>query len=336
VVAPETPATPRAEAGTTAEAARHPQAGPKLPAIEWKPIPPAQGAAPVTETPAAAAPASLDPMLAEWGKNPVEQDRAMSRKAYRDMKREQRISKRISKSLVPGGEFDANFAQLESGSPASGMGAERFVQIGETYHNENAVESQKDASAERQAQLRAQRDPVVQGRIDRANSRPAAPVQDSGTSGSKRKPSPPVGVSTSRIEAAVDRARKALKQQGVSGLHPSQYGDRLHTELRQTAESRLGKRLNPGTEFFNDRPMREIMGMSDAEAALPVADWLKHRGLEVPHLSTELRETPVGSLRPDLVYREPGNAYQMVDLTSQPNSPHLAKSLLYGLVLGNQ
>lgn len=269
----------------------------------------------------------------------------MPREAYERIQHDKRV-KRRAESVPTNEEFEAAFDQMRTDIGAGDPGA-LLVQIGETYHNEGALKRQKTESAARLKDQRAARDPIVQERIDRARARAVEAAQDAarepaqeqtidGSDTPAKKKPRLLGVSTARIESEVDRAKASLKQQGVSGLSPSRYGDALHTELRQTAEARLGRRLNPGTEFFNDRPMSEIKNMSPAESAVTVKAWLRQRGIEIPNLTTKLLNTPVGRLKPDLVYREPGLGYQMIDLTGQPNSPHLAKSLLYGLVLGNQ
>jgi len=193
-----------------------------------------------------------------------------------------------------------------------------FVQGGETYHNERAVEALRtEAIAKLESDY-----PALAAELEWGLPRPAATSTQ------------PLGVTAQRVENAVEKSKEALKKRGVSGLDPALYGSKLHTELRTIAESRLGRRLKAGTEFFNDRTVAEIKNLSKEEANVKVADWLTRHGLDDPGLSPKLLNERVGSLKPDLAFREPGGAIQVIDLTGQPDPDHLAKTILYTLVLG--
>jgi hypothetical protein len=147
----------------------------------------------------------------------------------------------------------------------------------------------------------------------------------------------PAGFTAEEVEGAVDKSQIALKKKGLSGgVDESVYGTRLHTELRQTAEQRLGRKLPPGTEFYNDKALAEIAKLSPDEAKLTAAEWLKRNGLPDPGLSQEVLHQPagIGSMKPDLAVREPGGVMQVIDLTGQPDPHHLAKTIFYALVLG--
>ena len=194
-----------------------------------------------------------------------------------------------------------------------------FVQGGETYYNKGAVEKLESGFEGRYGKDRLARERDFTKRTLEEN-----PTKQ-----------PVVGVESRRLESAVKQSQKSLKDKGLSGgLRPEEYGTLLHTELRQTAEKRIGKKLAPGTEFFNDQALAEIKKLAPGEADLTVAKWLNHKGIPDPGLSRELLQTPVGALKPDLVFREPGGAYQVIDLTGQPRSEHLAKTIFYTVFLG--
>jgi hypothetical protein len=213
---------------------------------------------------------------------------------------------------TPTGEL-SGLREAEIDAAIENMEAEGFVQGGETYYNDAAMKRQKSAYGANASKSPRVKTPKV----------------------SKRPRRPDLGVSAKKVEGAVKESKKALKDQGISGgLSPARYGDALHRELARAAERLLGRRLKRGTEFFNDKPLREIRHMPKLEAELTAREWLELKGHPNPGLSEEMLGQQVGLMQPDLVFREPGGAFQMIDLTSQPNPEHLAKSIFYTLVLG--
>jgi hypothetical protein len=258
------------------------------------------------------------------------------------MRREEWKAKDRAERVEANATFERHFDQLQQGDTSGGVGAGPLVQGGETYSNEAAMAKQRKAAVKRRASKKARRDPAVQQRLDDLAAR-VPPVQAEGANANAdaQPPTPetppqPLGVTGEQVEGAVDAAKAELKKQKVSGRPPREYGTLLHSELRASAEQQLGRHLAPGTEFYNDRTLAEITGMSAADAQLSVRDWLKAKGQPNPGLPADVLRSPIGSLKPDLVFREPHGATQMIDLTGQLTRPHFAKTVLYTMVLGQR
>ena len=210
-----------------------------------------------------------------------------------------------------------------------------FVQGGETYHNERAMKALESKSAKRQAsqkaKLEAERSPEAQRVLDQIQERSLLSTQRQKRSRKEKV----LGVTGEEIEGQVTSIKEDLKDKGLSGGKSDRvYGSLLHTELRSIAETRIGRSLDPNTEFFNDRTLAEIKRLPVEESQMKVADWLQSKGLEDPGLSQKVLNQKIGSMKPDLAFREPGGTVQVIDLTGQPTSDHLAKTILYSMVLG--
>ncbi|MGZ4215260.1 MAG: eCIS core domain-containing protein [Solirubrobacteraceae bacterium] len=227
----------------------------------------------------------------------------------------ERRAPRITDKVRAEVDADAAFGREVDAAIDAATTEGRFVQGGETYWNKTAMGSLKEKY------------PPARLRRERSFWREALAGD---------KPPPPVaGVTAKDLEAAVAGGQKSLEARGVAGgLSPERYGGLVHQELKLAAEKRLGKKLAPGTELFNDRTLAEIKGLSGGEANLTVAEWLKRRGIADPGLSPEDLAQRVGRMKPDLAFREPGGAVQVLDLTSQPNPEHLAKTIFYTIFLG--
>ena len=212
-------------------------------------------------------------------------------------------------------EMDAAIDRAES--PA-------FVQGGETYYNQPLLDTAKEEALARSDRTR---------RVHESRSS-VKPFQPEPGAAIPTEPGRPLGVTAAEVEDAVVEAQQRVTQKHQGGHGPRKYGTFVHTEVREAAESKLGHTLDPSTTFYNDATLATIKGMPADEASLSVRDWLRQRGLPDPGLSTELLEQKIGIMKPDLVFREPGSRFQMIDVTSRPRREHLAKSILYTMVLG--
>lgn len=130
---------------------------------------------------------------------------------------------------------------------------------------------------------------------------------------------------------ALKEAWTALRSQiSTKGMGASQIGTRLHAAVAKVLKSET---LPPGWRMVVEQPIGDVAGAGTRT----VGEWLRGRGN--PHglldeLPSKVLGQEVRNLKPDLVMWEGRSHMFLWDLTSSSKAEHVAKTLLYGEVLG--
>ncbi len=132
-------------------------------------------------------------------------------------------------------------------------------------------------------------------------------------------------------------AMKLLKQRGIKGLRPSEYGTRLHAALDEVAASRAAAGELPATwDVLSNERLADIVQLPAEDASLTVREYIEKYGLRerFPGLPQKLLDADLGQIRPDILVRAPNGQKLVWDLTSQLSPQHLAKTEFYAYVIG--
>lgn len=161
---------------------------------------------------------------------------------------------------------------------------------------------------------------------------PKAPAKE-GRGGKK----PPPAVPQLAVEDVVAQGVKQLKAQGVKGLHPSEYGSKLHAEVRQIVLQKTGQPPT-GWTVAAEQPLGKVVKLRPQFADKTVEEYMKIYGMteRYPTLPEKFRGTVIKNLKPDVFVRAPNGRALVWDLTSQLDSVHLAKTMFYTELIGRE
>jgi hypothetical protein len=140
-----------------------------------------------------------------------------------------------------------------------------------------------------------------------------------------------------RLGALVDEAVANLRQRGISGRRPGQYGTLLHQEVDRLLRARNAP---PGYQVFSNTSLKDILPLPPATLRLTVRQWFKlhpeYKWLEEALPRELLEKTKIGKLKPDLAIRQPDGSVIIWDLTSRSDTAHFAKTTLYAYIAAKE
>jgi len=168
---------------------------------------------------------------------------------------------------------------------------------------------------------------AVELALDRALS---APYQPGPTT--QAGATPPLVV---KLEAIVQQAVAELRKElGRAWLPNSIFGTRLHAKVRELMNA---AKWPSGWNIFVEEPIKMFAKLPAPLLNRTVGAYLDEQGPPAhlkPSLSRVLdRNGRIGDLKPDLVITAPDGRMIVWDLTSREREEHVAKTLLYTILL---
>jgi hypothetical protein len=142
---------------------------------------------------------------------------------------------------------------------------------------------------------------------------------------------------TVHVEDAVAEATQLLKQRGVKGLSPSEYGSKLHAAVSEVIEARTGQPPT-GWAVVSEQKLGSIAKLRPENAALTVRQYMAKWGMSdrFPKFPEKFMSTEIQNLKPDLMVRAPDGRTLVWDLTSQLTPEHLSKTMFYTEIIGRE
>ena len=167
---------------------------------------------------------------------------------------------------------------------------------------------------------------------------PASPDVDEALAGGKAAANAAPGRVTQAAEAVV---AEAMGGAGIkSGKKvPFYKGADVGKELHGRIEGLWASRPElAGIEHHVETKIGDLLPADSPIRNMTVEQFLQNRGehLVIDQLPARTLRSKVGNLQMDMFARLPDGSTLIFDLTSQAEGPHLAKSLLYGLIFSEQ
>lgn len=163
-------------------------------------------------------------------------------------------------------------------------------------------------------------------------NRKGGPANDKGSADLTPSGTPPLN-----LQDVIARATKSLRNKGISGLPPKEYGTKLHAEVNNIIRSELGK-VPKGWKVGSDVKISSLIKIKPATAKMTVREYLDANGLkdQIAKLPEKMLNTKVGEMMPDVFVQAPDGTVMVWDLTSRMDPVHMSKTMLYGDIIGRE